>query len=247
MTVLDQNLFIVNDRSPVMEVYDVTKFCFKSQLKLKTLVEPTEIVSCRKTHQVYVFDYKGKDKSKHVIRVDQDGITTMTWSTGDDHGCLSVTNEATLILTVFWENKLNEYASNGNLIREIKLPESLNHPRHSLKLNSGNFLVCNGRRVSILNLDGNIIGKSFDANAESELVYLLLRLDGSVIVVDENDNSSRVILLNSNLEFVEDLLSKAEHRLNVPSRICLDLTNDRLLVVDNNVNIPQVQVFQVEK
>ena len=80
------------------------------------------------------------------MRIDPNGKLIKNWSTGDDYGRLSVTDESNVILTVFVKHKLNEYSPDGQLLREINLSSDagIRDPWHAIKLTNGNFVVSHG-------------------------------------------------------------------------------------------------------
>ena len=62
-------------------------------------------------------------------------------------------------------------------------------------------------------------------------------------MVVDRDNS-RVLLLDSDLKFKREILSKEEkHGLRRPTRILLDESNGRLFVADNDSNNQRILIF----
>lgn len=248
MTILDEELFISSERSSQIDVYDSLTFKFNRSWKLEELVNPGDMRSSRKDKCLYIIDRKRGGQQKEILRVDPDGKLILKWSTGNEYGeSLSITDESNIVLTVSNKNKLNEYSSNGQLIREIKLSTDrggIYHPMHAVKLNKGRFVVSHGdmgdllHRVCIVDVDGKV-KKSFGGEKginEKEMnvpSYLAVDGDGSVVVLDREN--SRVLLLTSGLEFTREILPKEKKGLQRPRRILLDESKDavRLLVADN--------------
>ena len=222
-TILDKELFVVSDESSKVQVYDSMKFSFSRRWKLKEFIDPTDIVSCNRNKCLYVFDYKGDHQSKEILRVDPNGKLIKKWSTGDDDGFrLSVTHEWNVVLTVENKNKLNEYSPDGQLIREINLSlhAGINNPFHAIKLANGQYVVSHGddgddtHRVCVVSSDGKL-KKSFGGEPGStigqmNLPYSLF-VDGNGFVMVADHNNNRVLLLDSDLQFKREILSKKKN------------------------------------
>ena len=122
------------------------------------------------------------------------------------------------------KNKLNEYSPDGQLIREINLSldADIRHPYHAIKLTNGHFAVCHGasygdlHNVCTVDADGKL-KKSFGGKSGSTVgqmdcpVYLSVDGNGFVMVADRMN--SRVLLLDSDLKFQREILTKAKHGL----------------------------------
>lgn len=255
-------MFVVRQESSEVQVYDLVTFGFRHLLYLK-VIQPADIGSCDVNTCLYIFDYKGHlGQSNEILRVDPHGNLITKWTTGLDYGFhlgggLSVTNESTIILTVSYKNKLNEYSQDGTLICEIMLPtdSGIRHPWHAVKLSNGQFVVSHGdvgelydlHRVCIVNADGDI-EKSFGGKRGSIIGQMnfpyYLSVDGNGFVMVADIRNSRVLLLDSELKFKKEILSK-EHGLQRPERILLDKPNGRLFVADNKSNNQRVLIFDL--
>ena len=245
--------------SSEVEVYDSVKLSFTRRLNLTNMVRPQDIGSCNINKCLYIFDYRGHlDESNEIMRVDSNGNLIKNWSTGDDTGnSLSVTEDSNVILTVYHANRLNEYSSDGLLIRAINMSSDalIQNPRHAVKLNSNRFVVSHGargnnlHRVCIVDADGKQI-KSFAETRRLDIgqmncpVYLSVDANGFVLVADQGN--SRVLLLDSNLKLVGEILSEQNHGLRRVWRILLDSLNNRLLVAeDQSGSAGRVMIFQL--
>lgn len=235
----------MNGGSSEVEVYDSVDFNFICKWTLKELDVPVDIASCSGNHCLYIMDWADSGHPSKVIRVDPQGTLILKWSTVGGQGRLSVTSESNLILTIYEENKLIEYSPDGHLIREIRLSSNAGivHTLHAIKLDSGQFVVSHGddvsdlHRVCIVDEDGNV-RRSFGGQKGSAIgqlnppIYLAVdRKSGFVMVTDLWNH--RVLLLDSNLEFKREILTKRKHGIRLPFRISLDDSNGRLFVADN--------------
>lgn len=245
MTILEKELFIVSRMSSEVEVYDSNKLSFCRRWEVVELVAPVDIGSCKRRKCLYILHEKGSGQTTQIVGVDRDGVVSKRWPTGQEYGySISVTYESTIVISVFQKNKLIEYSSDGQSLREVTMTveSGLVHPSHALKLTNGQFLVSHGtrndplHRVCLVDSDGKV--KKFSSgkngsvgNGMKRPVYLAVDGGGSWMVVDQWN--SRVLLLDSNLKYVKEVLSKEGHGLRRPSRILLDESKGRLLVVDN--------------
>lgn len=248
LTILDRELFVVSEKCSEVEVYDSTRFTFSRRWNLKELIRPLDIASSNRLNCLYVNDYKVRDQSKEIFRVDPNGILIKSWSTGDDYGdSLSVTDESNVILTVLLKNKLNEYSPDGRLIREINLSSEayIRNPARAVKVANGQFVVSHGfdddelHRVCLVDADGKL-QKSFGGRCGTTLGQLnypiSISVSGYGFVMVADRWNCRVLMLDSDLEFRKEILSKEKHGLRYPLRILLDESNNRLFVADNELD-----------
>lgn len=264
MTVLNRELFVLNEKSSTVHVYDSVKFTYRRQWDLKRLIRPEDIASCDRNKCLYIVDYKGFNKSKVIFRVEANGTPINNWSIGGSvgpawEGSLSVTDESNVVLTLRWNDTINEYSSDGKLIRLINLSsdDRICNPNHAIKLANGHFLVSEGtsdlHRVCVVNADGRL-QKSFGGKSGSNIgqmngpTHLSIDRNGFVMVLDEWN--SRVLLLDSDLNFYKEILPKEKYELDYRVRkILLDQSNGRLFVAQNEglFNIDgKIMIFQID-
>src|SRR6218665_1079428 len=228
LTILDKELFVVSQLSSEVEVYDMIKLIFTRRWNLEEQTDPQDIASCDINKCLYILQKSDAFlDSMEILRADRNGHSIKTWSTPNSSGPLSVTDESNVLLTVRYESKLNEYSPDGQLLLEIQA--GIPWPWHAIKLTSGHFVVCHGHgdlhRVCIVDADGKV-QKSFGGTRGStigemnEPFYLSIDVNGFVMVVDRRN--SRVLLLDSDLKFRREIISKEDrHGLRDPWRIVL--------------------------
>src|SRR6218665_1112768 len=119
LSILEKELFVVTEDSSEVEVYELEKFSVSRRWNLKALTYPMDISACNRNKCIYISDYDGS--LSKILRVDENGNVIKNWSTRDDYGCLSITDEFNVILTVYKKHALNEYSPKGQLIRKINL------------------------------------------------------------------------------------------------------------------------------
>lgn len=249
LAILDEELFVLCEDISEVEVYDSKELSFSRRWILKELIHPRDLESCKRNKCLYILDFKSDDHLSEILRVSPNGKLVKNWSTGDNDGYgLSITDESNIVLSVFSKNRLNVYSPYGRIIREIDLPSSagISHPRHAIKLTNGHFLVSYGRYgealhgVCVVDTDGKLhksfSGKEVGISTIGQMnlpVHLFVDGNGFAMVVDRWN--SRVLLVDSDLKYKRDILSK-EHGLRYPWRILMDESNGRIFVADNELN-----------
>lgn len=238
--------------SSYIEIYDLIKVSFIRRSNLTEMVDPKDIGSNNKNKCLYILDYKGRGHLKEMLIVDPSGKLIKSWSTGNDYGWgLSVTYEWSVIFAVCDKNKLNEYSPDGQLIREITLSADagIRHALHAVKLTNGDFVVSHGddlHRVCIIDANGKL-KKSFGgkpgSTTEQMNLPFYLSVDGTGFVMVSDQLNHRVLLLDSELQFQREVLSKRKHELQYPERILLDESNGRLFVAENDAKNQRLLVF----
>ena len=262
LTILKEELFVVSGKSSEIEVFDALKLTFCRRWKMKKLVDPIDIVSCKRNKRLYIMDIKSQGHSKTILVVNSNGKLLTEVRTGSDYGRLSITEELNVILTVCQTGKLNVYSSEGQLLIEIKLSPEVVHPQHAIGLNNGYFVVSHGcidqdvHRVCIVD-EGGQVKKSYGGKRGSDVGemnipnYLAVDKEGFVLVADQMN--SRVLLLGPDLKLQREILSKS---LRYPTKIYLNESSSQLMVVDNEVNSisrpttcndGQILIFNMEK
>ena len=255
---MDIELFVIGEGISEIEVYDSIKFNICRRCNLKELIYPRDMASCKINQCLYIYDSKSFDQPKEILRVNPNGKLITKWSTGVNQGriALSATGEANVVLSVYVEHKVKEYSADGLLIREVNLYSVAGHPHphHAMKLANGDFLVCCPRlehdqhTLCTVDADGKL-KRSFDGKCGSTFAQLkypfYLSVDGnacSFVMVADTMNC-RVLLLDSDLQFKREILSKESHGLRRPTKILLDESNGRLFVADNELNNQRILIF----
>src|SRR6218665_1110321 len=107
LAILDNELFVVTERSSDIEVYDSIELSFNRRMHLKELISPVNIASCNKSKCLYILDGKDFLKSDEILRVDSNAKLIKNWSTGSCHRyALSITDESNVIVSDSYINVL---------------------------------------------------------------------------------------------------------------------------------------------
>jgi len=97
-------------------------------------------------------------------------------------------------------NKLFKYTTEGKLLKEISLDDSIQHPVHSIELSTGQFVVCHWgavhHRVCIVDRNGQVVTSygTSHGSAKGQLkypVYLAVESNDNVLVADSENNKVR--------------------------------------------------------
>ena len=217
------------------------------------LTSPEHIVSCSANQCLYALDWVYRGLSCEILRIDSyNGKVVKNWETCEGGGRLSVGSDTNVIFNIDKRAQLNEYTADGDFLRMINLTSGTNIVRawHSLKLDSGLFVVCHDkwRRICLLSIkDSSELAQhrfdtevltTFGGECEHRMnvvflrcpMYLAVDKDGLILVCDSI--AKRILVLNSCLEKQRDLAPN-ENTVLSPWRVCIDESKGRYLVAEN--------------
>ena len=161
-------------------------------------------------------------------------------------------------------NWLEEYSPDGNLVRRVELdpPEDYAHIQHAIKRADGKYVLAHGwkedkfHRVCLVDANKKLInsyGKARGgADGENGQFYTPthLAVDKNNFVFVADYNNYRIVLLDSNLDFIKVLITP-ESSLYRPCRIALDETDGdkvRLFVgEDKKETKARILVFYIKR
>lgn len=239
VAMLEDLIYVVSDKSSVVETFDLETLVFKSSYYLAELANPWDLASCKLNKCLYIMDSSSSvnKSSKYILRVDSDLQALTKWSTIiEEHGNLSVTSDGNVILTLSDWSKLFIYNPDGIRKNVVTLWVDTIHPTHAIKISNDHFLISYGsnkddiRRICQINENGDLVIASIESMRTSS--YLAVDEAGQVFVTDQGN--SRVCAFNSDLELMGEVISK-KHGLRSPQRICLDRKAQRLVIADNEI------------
>ena len=175
-----------------IEVYDVdTSMHLLRSLTVREVGSVRDIVACEHNCCVYIPD--SSQKSVHRLAL-LDG-TVIQWPVTDVPAGLSLTATHGVLVTCPAVRKIKEFSTDGQLMREVTLPEEVCSPWQSNQLSSGEFIVCHGNlddplhRVVLIGSDGSVVrsfGKPAGSGSQQMGVpgHMAVEDDECVIVVD---------------------------------------------------------------
>lgn len=238
-----------------------------------TTVNSRDLVSCEKEKCLYAIGWI-ESESSAMVKTDPAGKILKRWSVDASSGLLSVTSRPSVIFTNGDTHKLLEYSPDGAVLREITLPAAetgrgcacagparledfhINYPWHSVELTGGQLVVAHGylhfapqHRVCLVDESGKFQksygGKSGSGQGQmNQPNHVVVDGKGNVLVADKFND--RVLLLNSELAFGREILSKGKQLSGHPHRIFLEESKGRLFVAFSHESSDKVLVFNVK-
>jgi len=216
-----------------IEVYNATSYRLQHRLPVLSR-RITDMTSCEHYRCIYL----SNPISQCVHRLDVQGQSTR-WEVADRPQGLSVNGAHNLLVTCL-SCVIKEFSTFGDLLREVRLPETVANPWHAIQLTSGEFIVCHGdirdalRRVSKISADGSRIVHSQPASDTGHQygVPRHLAVDHNQFLFVADITNRRVTLLSPTLDFVHEVVT-ADQLKWFPYRIFLDVRRKRLYVTDN--------------
>ena len=223
--IVGQELYIVTAKSAQVKVYDADTFEFNTKFSVKGLTDPKGITAFDQSLFISNFD----DCS--IYRVDMPDKSVSNWKVGHHASKirLAMTKQGNVLVTMMEMNKICEYTTSGTFVRAIPLDPTMYGPRHAIHLDGDRFLFSHAvdggsHRVCIIDNSGTLI-RHYGENAGSGTGQLdgprELAVDRTGFVFVTCVNSGKVVLLDSNLKFVKDIIP-ASADLKNPYTVCLD-------------------------
>ena len=227
-------VYAVRDYKTEVEVYDASSMELQQRLPLPKLSCVSGIAACSQHNCLYVGDW---DISS-IHRVDLTRPSdTKNWSVGRIPEGLSVNGAHNVLVSCLVENKLQEYTTLGDLVKEVRL--GVANPWHVIQLSSGDYVVSQYTSpgvVSLVGPDGQVLRSFGESLPQTGLevepmrypVSLAVNKAGDILVADCRNN--RILAINSALSRAQQFPIAAEVALRNPYALWLDEAHDRLYV-----------------
>jgi len=238
VTSLDNLLYVLreNESSEQIEVYDIGSNRFLHCLTVTGLGNAFDIVACGRNRCAYVSD----TLHRSVQRVPLSGTAVAQWSVIDAPSCLSVSFQCSVLVTFRRDSKIKEFTTNGQLLREVVLPQDVLLPGHTVQLSTGDLVVCHGaftygdslHRVCLVGSEGQLVksyGGSQGSGSQEMNTPVHMAVDGNNFVFVVNRNIKRVMLFSPALTYTREVLSPKQLQ-SIPYRLSLDRNSRRLHV-----------------
>src|ERR1051325_10627085 len=140
MSSLADELFVVPHSQSQVQVWDTHNFTLARHVTVPGMKYPISLVACPHYNCLYISD--GRPERIHRVELSNSSVTK--WYVGGRPWGLSVTSNHHLLVALLGSKRIREYTTHGSVTREIKLDVSIDCPRHSIELSSGQFVVCHG-------------------------------------------------------------------------------------------------------
>jgi len=205
-----------------------------TDITVKDLRDPLDIVACERTSQVHVADHVGC-----IWRVSSDGKDIKRWlpkSPSDTFKprSLSVTSTR-LLATPLDTHQLIQFDEVGDELRRVQLPDDM-EPWHAVESPTGTFIVSlfnenlGQADVSEVNTGGEVL-RQFSASHLSSLgetPHVAVDSHGNILVADRD--SRRVLLLDAHLRLLRVVVDQHQLKDKSPRRLCYIEQSGQLLV-----------------
>ena len=245
VTQLHDVVYILCAGSATILKFNATTHQRLTDINVKDLSFPWDIVACEQTSQLYVADSR-----ECVRRVSADGADIKLWwskSLSDtfEPCTLSVTSTR-LLMTSDVTSQLMQLDSDGKELRRVQLPDYV-EPRHAVESPSGSLIVSHLNtqleqdQISEVNTAGEVL-RQFSGSRLSSLgftAHMAVDSHGNIFLADSVNH--HIVLLNAQLTPRRVIID--DHQLNykLPWRLCYREQTGQLLVGSDD----SVAVFDV--
>jgi len=231
VTSLDDRVYVVREKNKEVEIYDDATLTSVRHLPVPGISQSASgIAACPRNKCLYLSDWN--DPSIH--RVDLATDAAKKWPVAKKPQGLSVNRDHNLLVACSDDKKLQEYTTDGRLVREICLP--VGSPWHAIQLHTGDYVVSHDKSpgvVSVVGVDGGLLRSygpagSSDVGPIKDPRSLAVTKHGDIFVADLGNN--RILAINSSLTRVKLFPIPADIKLRKPRALYLDETPDRLYI-----------------
>jgi len=246
VTQLHDVVYMVCHLSSTILRFNATTHERLTDIYVRGLRDPLDIVACEQTSQLYVADYK-----TCVWRVSADGADIKLWwpkTSSDTVQPYTLSVRSTRLLVTPYDTKqLMQLDLLGDELRRVQLPLYMD-PRHAVESPTASFIVSHKNtqlkqhQISEVNVDGQVL-RQFTGSHPSPLgrtPHIAIDSQDNVLVADYSNR--RILLLDARLRLCRVIID--EHQLNYERalRLCYREPTGQLLVgLFNN----SVKVFDV--
>ena len=228
LTQLHDTVYIVCQVSSTILRFNSTTYQRLTDISVKDLKSPYDIVACQLASQLYVCDYQ-----LCIWRVAEDGEDVKRWlpkSPSDTFKpyTLSVTS-ARLLVTSYDTHQLTQFDADGIELRCVQLPDDI-RPLHAVESPTGTFVISqyNKQLKEHQLIEVNTAGEQLRQFSRPLFTaHIAVDCHGKVLV-SERDN--RILMLDNHLSLRRVIID--EHQLNYeqPLRLCYMAQSGQLLV-----------------
>lgn len=234
---LGDEVFVAGNKSEDVEVYDTETFILQRRLTIAGLSSNCYgLAACVQNKCLYASDYN----KNNIHRVDLSGSDAVKkWSVSSQPRGLSVNTAHNLVVVCLRSNKMQEYTTDGNLVREINLQQAgFTSPWHAVQLSTGDYVVSQHTSpgvVSVVGVDGQVVcscdqSQTSDVGQLKNPGSLAVTKNDNILVADYNNH--RILFMNSSLSGAQ-VLPLVAKGIQFPLGLCLDESRDRLYVTEH--------------
>jgi len=230
VTSLDDRVYVVRRDKKEVEIYDTAIMTLQRRLPVPGISRSAlGIAACSRNKCLYLSDWN----ILSIHRVDLVTDAAKKWSVAKSPEGLSVNRDHNLLVACSDGKKLQEYTTDGRLVREICLAS---FPYHSIQLSTGDYVVSHWSPpgvVSVVGVDGGLLrsyglSSSSDVGPMKDPRHLVVTKYGDILVADRGNN--RILAINSSLTRAQLFPVPAGIKPQAPCALSLDETRDRLYI-----------------
>lgn len=234
VTSLGDRVYVVRDYRTEIEVYDVNSMALQQRLPVPKLSRASGIAACPRYSCLYVSDWD--TVSVHRVDLTRPNAAK-NWSVARVPESLSVNSTHNVLVSCLVTNKLQEYTTLGDLVKEVCLGTGATGPCYAIQLTSGDYVVSqytSPGAVSLVGPDGQVL-RSFGQSSPQQgvkveamkyPVSLALNRTGDILVTDRGNN--RILAVDSTLSRAQEFPINVA--LKRPYALWNDDARDRLYV-----------------
>lgn len=232
---LGNHVFVLHDGDEQqVEVYDAGTFSLQRRITITGLGNGSLGVAACGRHTCLYVSASDQD-SVYRVRLGRKKATKK-WSVAAGPSSLSVNNAHNLVVACREANKLQEYRTDGTLVREIHVSlqrTGLNYPFHAVQLSTGDYVVSQNTSaglISVFGADGHAV-HSYGQSEVGPLSYarsLAVTKNDSILVADSGND--RILSMNSLLSSVRKLALAVDDEIQQPCGLYLDESRRRIYV-----------------
>jgi len=234
VTSLGDDVFVLHINGlQQVEVYDAVSCTLSRLITVHGLGDYTwGLAACAGCKCLYVSDYN----NRCIHRTELTGSNAvMRWTMALRPRGLSVNRAYNIVVACDSANKLQEYTTDGHLVREICLQAGVTWPWHAVQLSSGDYVVSQYRSpgvVSVVAANGQV-RRNYEPPQTSDvapmkyLANLAVTMNDDVLVADQGNGR---ILSVSSQSSVQELALPVDGGIQQPIGLCLDESRGRLYV-----------------
>jgi len=235
VTSLGDDVFVVRGWSQQVEVYDARTFALQRHITVPGLgVGSWGLAACAHYKCLYVSD----DSNDSIHRAVLSGSSAVQqWSVARDPRGLSVNTAHNVVVACCQANKIQEYTTRGDLVREICLRQAgVTLPYHAVQLSTHHYVVSQYTSpgvVIVVGVDGQVErrylpSQTSDVGQMSDPMSLSVTKNDDILVADTHNN--RILSMNSSLSSAQQLTLPVHDGIQQPYGLYLDESRGRLYV-----------------